>query len=1230
MKKSTLLACAMYLGAMTAGAQTSCDDVNGYPQSKNTGGTGAYTLITGFEENAAQTYHYSGPGTITGVRVYGSTPNTLTGVHLMVRVYNVDVTGRPTGSVASKSTLWSWGDNFTGFKDVSFSGGGYALSSNFAVSVEIQEGITSVTKFQVTYNGNGEGKGEDLASLAGTSTGFNWASAKNTFSKDGDFYIVPKMKNYVTSAFTPATVCASTSSPIAFTNNSTMTTDSMFNRIALAHYAGTNYFYTWDFGDGSPVCTVKSPAHTYTATGVYTVSLTSTIDEWTSTCSNTTKTLISVGLSTGTPSVTNVSCNGSENGSFTVTATGGGIPYSYSINGDTYVPSSTFSSFTAGLYTLHVKDMVGCDQTTSVMVTQPAAIVFASPTTTNASCSNTNGGIQLSATGGSGALQYSLNGSTWQNGGSFSNLAAGTYTVWAKDGNGCTNNVKVAVNSIGGPTLTIVSSTNVNCNGANNATIIASATGGSGLLQYSINGVNFQTSGTFNGLAADTFYVTVRDASGCLDIEPVIVSQPSKLNFTPSSTPVLCNGGFSGHLVINNVIGGTGNMSYSDNGVHYQSGSTFFGIPAGVYTTYVKDASGCVATRTVAVTEPPVISAVVQTISASCNFASNGDMNVVASGGTPGYTYSMDGENFFPTGDFSDLAAGTYTVIVKDNNGCTYSTSSLVTQPSAITSTVVIGNSTCGNADGNILITAGGGSGTGYQYSINGTVYNTTGSFPNLKDSTYIILVKDDAGCVNGFHAALVSSGGPVINTVSSTNVTCSSGNNGSINITSVTGGSGTLNYQVNGSPWQTSTSFTGLTAGPNTIIVKDGLGCSGSYQVILTAPSPISVNVATVNLLCSGLSTGSATITAGGGSGTMAYSTDGILYQSSNIFTNLGSGNYQVYVRDAGGCIGTNNFAISSPKEILIANTGVLDVTCHGAANGAISIVASGGTGSLQYSLDGTTYQASNNFSGLNGGTYTIFVKDINGCTKTQTVLITEPAAIAVFASVSNVSCAGGHNGSVILNISGGNGPFMYSWSNHAGSGSAIYNVGAGNYSVTVSDENGCTKTLATTVTQPTNPLIINATIVNATGSNANGSVNATVTGGTAPYSYSWSNSATTPNINGLLPGTYIVTITDANGCVTSGVYTVGTATGIENVASGSTQVKVYPNPATNLIILESDNAVIDQVEVINLIGEILYKDSPKAIKVNINLERLVEGMYLIRYSVNNSYITTRFEVMK
>ena len=205
------------------------------------------------------------------------------------------------------------------------------------------------------------------------------------------------------------------------------------------------------------------------------------------------------------------------------------------------------------------------------------------------------------------------------------------------------------------------------------------------------------------------------------------------------------------------------------------------------------------------------------------------------------------------------------------------------------------------------------------------------------------------------------------------------------------------------------------------------------------------------------------------------------------------------------------------------------------------------------------------------------------------------------------------------------------YSWSNHLSTSSSVSNVGAGTYTVTMTDENGCTKTISAVVTQPASPLIINATVYNASSTTtADGGINATVTGGTAPYTYSWSNGPITPSNNNVLPGTYIVTVTDVNGCVTSGVYTVGSATGIQNLASGITQVKIYPNPADAFVTLESDNAVIDHVELLNLVGEIVYKDSPKTVKVNISLDGLVEGMYFVRYQVNGKYITKRIEVLK
>ena len=221
-----------------------CEDLNGYVNSKNTGGTGYITLFNGFEESAAQTYHYSAPGQINQVRVYGNYPGLVGGVPLQVNIYNVDANGRPTSTLKSVNFAWYAANNSANpansFIDVSL-GTGVFVNANFAVGVSIRQGVFPFGfTFQVRYTGNGESLGENLASLAGTSTGGNWASAATAFSKDGDFYLVPRMVHFNTPSFTVSSSCIATQGTVTFTNNSTLTQDRMFNLISKAGYTGTN------------------------------------------------------------------------------------------------------------------------------------------------------------------------------------------------------------------------------------------------------------------------------------------------------------------------------------------------------------------------------------------------------------------------------------------------------------------------------------------------------------------------------------------------------------------------------------------------------------------------------------------------------------------------------------------------------------------------------------------------------------------------------------------------------------------------------------------------------------------------------------------------------------------------------------------------------------------------------------------------------------------------------
>ncbi len=205
------------------------------------------------------------------------------------------------------------------------------------------------------------------------------------------------------------------------------------------------------------------------------------------------------------------------------------------------------------------------------------------------------------------------------------------------------------------------------------------------------------------------------------------------------------------------------------------------------------------------------------------------------------------------------------------------------------------------------------------------------------------------------------------------------------------------------------------------------------------------------------------------------------------------------------------------------------VNVLCNGASTGSIDLTVTGGTSPYTYAWSNSA--TTQDISGLVAGTYTVTVTDANSCTKTLSATITQPSALALSSTQVNVLCNGNATGSIDLTVSGGTSPYTYAWSNSATT-QDISGLAAGTYTVTVTDANACTKTLSATITQPS-ALTLSKTQVNVLcNGNATGSIDLTVSGGTSPYTYAWSNSATTQDISGLVAGTYTVTVTDANSC--------------------------------------------------------------------------------------------------
>jgi inosine/xanthosine triphosphate pyrophosphatase family protein len=380
-----------------------------------------------------------------------------------------------------------------------------------------------------------------------------------------------------------------------------------------------------------------------------------------------------------------------SNGSITATATGG-TGFTYSLNNGAFQTSGAFSNLAAGTYTVTAKNATGCLGTKQVTLagTDPCAgiTITVSTTQVDPTTGQSNGSITATASGSSG-FTYSINGSAYQNSGTFSNLATGNYTITAKNANGCTGSTIVALgatNPCAGITV-VVTTTQVSPTlNQSNGSITASATGGTGFT-YSLNNGAFQASGTFSNLAAGTYTITAKNATGCLGTKQVTLTATDPcagVTIAVTATKVDPAAGQSNGSITATATGSTG-FTYSINNGAFQASNTFSNLAAGAYTIVAKNANGCMGSVQVTLTAANACAGVNITITPTVvnttpcvTPANNGSITVTATGST-GFTYNNNGGAYQTSNVFSGLNAGTYLIGVKDANGCTKTQSVTVT-----------------------------------------------------------------------------------------------------------------------------------------------------------------------------------------------------------------------------------------------------------------------------------------------------------------------------------------------------------------------------------------------------------------------------------------------------------------------------------------------------------------------------------------------------------------------
>jgi gliding motility-associated-like protein len=814
---------------------------------------------------------------------------------------------------------------------------------------------------------------------------------------------------------------------------------------------------------------------------------------------------------------TNALCNGSSNGTAHVTVTGGSFPFTYVWNSP-LSNTDTIAGLNAGNYSVQITDAHNCVTSANTVITEPPVLIV-NTTTVTANCGKSNGIATALVSGGTGAYKY-----LWSNTAttaSIGGIPAGGYTVVVTDANGCSDTKTASVSNLAAPTVSVASTTNVTCPGGNDGAGTISASGGASPYTYKWNPSN-DTTLTAAGLTAGTYTVKVTDKQNCVGVNTVVISEPPSFVSNFVTTAVLCTGGTNGGAVVT-TTGGTGALTYQwNNGITGNSIST---VSAGLYSVTITDQSNCVSTSSVTVSEPPpLIASITNTVPVSCNGDSNASAQINSNGGTPPYTYSWN-EFSNNTSLATGLGAGNYSAVTTDANGCSTLSAITIADPPVIVSHVTVTPGICDQPNGvAIAVVTGGTPPYSYYWQETGGI---TQSINGLSPGNYSVTAYDINGCHSSSSGMVTNTGLLNVSLVSTTDVSCLGGSDGQAVVTA-TDGTPPYTYLWSNSG-HTSNQETGLTIGTFNVVVSDSNHCAVTLPVSISEPPLLSSSVAVTHVTCFAAGNGSAIVNATGGTGPYTYD-----WQpggsNANSIASLSGGAYSVKVTDMKGCSNNIQFNVLEPTPLL-ALTSTTPAGCM-LSNGSATVDASGGTPPYQYDWSsGQTHSFT--FSGIPAGSYSIIVKDANNCSVTSQASVSNTTGPSVaLGTTSSTSCHGGADGVATVVVTNGVNPFTYNWFPNGGNALTAANLSAGVYSFTVRDSNNCYGSMNVVVSEPDDiSSSFSKQAVSCFGG-GDGTIEANITGGTAPYTYQWSNGDNTYKADSLASGTFALTVIDSLGC--------------------------------------------------------------------------------------------------
>jgi gliding motility-associated-like protein len=725
-------------------------------------------------------------------------------------------------------------------------------------------------------------------------------------------------------------------------------------------------------------------------------------------------------------------CNASS-GAIFANAIGGTPPYTYTFKGINVGSQSDFQELQPGAYTVTVTDATGATATQNVTLTQkinPPQVTVTSYTNPTG-CGQDDGTITLGATGGTPPYLYSSDLVNWQTSNFFSNLPSNSaldlYPLYVQDANGCRSfapNSPILVSNCpiniwGWDYLSLI----YGCGGATSHIYITGVSGGTAPYTYSLDGTSYQASPKFDNLGEGFYRVRVKDATGLTTIQGFLISDECQVTATYTTTDASCN--HNDATLTISAKNGNPPYAYSIDGLNFQSSNVFTSMHSGNYRILVRELYGNTFTLLATIFDDcPMVTAI--TTNETCG-SGNGTITADGSNGTAPYQYSIDGTNFQTNPLFKNLSAGNYTVYIQDSRGFTQSTS-ITLSNNCLQASAIATSSTCGRPNGSIAAQALNGT-PPYQYSIDGTNFQTSPLFDQYLAGNYIITVIDATGTKVTTMVTINDIPGPGISVIT-TAASCLN-NDGTIAASNI-GGNAPFEYSIDGASYQSTGRFSGLQTGPKTVYIKDANGCTANQTATVPLNNNLFVDAGPDKTICEGKSAGLAGQTNGlsnSWSPALGLSDPSVLNPVASPATTT---QYTLTVSD-GVCDASasmNIFVNPAP----IANAGNNISTCYGKS---VQLTGSGGacTWSPAQGLDDPASYTPVVTMPKETITYRLVVRDGNGCSSLApaevTVTVTPPAKVFIGNDTSVLIGQPLQLNAEDVNNSGFN---SYSWTPEAG----------------------------------------------------------------------------------------------------------------------------------------------------------------------------------------------------